>query len=331
MTNLYDILNISENASVQEIKSAYKTLAKKYHPDINKEEYAEEFFKKINDAYNILIDKEKKYKYDKKNFHNKENFNNKGNFHNKDNKDLDINIVLELSITKAIKGGTTSIKLFGNNIKIKIPKNTTLNDIIKVKGKGNIINNKQGDLILHVKIIGNEFIKIDKLNIIEHINIKLNTAIFGKTITINTIIGEEIINIHEGTQFNEEIIIKNKGILDKETNIIGDLILIVNIEIPIGSKLNTKESSLYKTQKKLDNKIKILVFIKTLYREIKILLKENNYFYNKKESIKNNIIQKYNKINTSLKNKVTNIQNNKFNKIIIAIRDFVVKLINKYR
>lgn len=64
MENLYDILGVKKDASDQEIKSAYRKLAKKYHPDLNKTPEAEEKFKQINDAYSVLSDKQKRSNYD---------------------------------------------------------------------------------------------------------------------------------------------------------------------------------------------------------------------------------------------------------------------------
>lgn len=63
-SSLYDTLEISKNASADEIKKAYRRLARKYHPDINKEKGAEEKFKEINAAYEILSDPQKKAQYD---------------------------------------------------------------------------------------------------------------------------------------------------------------------------------------------------------------------------------------------------------------------------
>ena len=65
--NYYDILQINQNASPEIIEKAYKTLAKKYHPDlqeeVNKKE-AEEILKEINEAYEVLSNPEKKALYD---------------------------------------------------------------------------------------------------------------------------------------------------------------------------------------------------------------------------------------------------------------------------
>ena len=60
----YEVLGISKDASEQEIKKAYRSLAKKYHPDMNKSPDAEEKFKEINEAYEVLSDPDKKAKYD---------------------------------------------------------------------------------------------------------------------------------------------------------------------------------------------------------------------------------------------------------------------------
>ena len=60
----YETLGVSKTASADEIKKAYRTLAKKYHPDINKEPGAEEKFKEINEAYSVLSDETKRKNYD---------------------------------------------------------------------------------------------------------------------------------------------------------------------------------------------------------------------------------------------------------------------------
>ncbi len=60
----YEVLGVSKTASADEIKRAYRQLAKKYHPDINKEPGAEEKFKEINEAYDVLGDETKRQNYD---------------------------------------------------------------------------------------------------------------------------------------------------------------------------------------------------------------------------------------------------------------------------
>ena len=60
----YDILGVDENASKSEIKSAYRKLARKYHPDVSKEADAENRFKEVSEAYEVLKDDEKRAEYD---------------------------------------------------------------------------------------------------------------------------------------------------------------------------------------------------------------------------------------------------------------------------
>lgn len=63
--SLYETLGVEKGTNADEIKKAYRRLARKYHPDINKEKGAEEKFKEINAAYEILSDEKKRAQYDK--------------------------------------------------------------------------------------------------------------------------------------------------------------------------------------------------------------------------------------------------------------------------
>ena len=60
----YEVLGVSKNASLQEIKRAYRQLAKKYHPDVSQEANAQAKFKEVNEAYQVLSNQEARQKYD---------------------------------------------------------------------------------------------------------------------------------------------------------------------------------------------------------------------------------------------------------------------------
>ena len=62
--SLYETLGVSDGATESEIKKAYRKLARQYHPDVNKDPGAEDKFKEINAAYEVLSDKDKKAQYD---------------------------------------------------------------------------------------------------------------------------------------------------------------------------------------------------------------------------------------------------------------------------
>ena len=61
----YEILGTSRDADREEIKRAYRQLARKYHPDVNKEPGAEDTFKEINRAYEVLSEPELRARYDR--------------------------------------------------------------------------------------------------------------------------------------------------------------------------------------------------------------------------------------------------------------------------
>ncbi len=66
MSNYYDLLGVSKDATDKEIKQAYRRLARQYHPDVNKNDAtAEEKFKQINEAYSVLSDEDSRKKYDR--------------------------------------------------------------------------------------------------------------------------------------------------------------------------------------------------------------------------------------------------------------------------
>lgn len=62
--NYYKIMGVNEDASEKDIKMAYRKLARKYHPDISKEPDAEERFKEMGEAYEVLRDPAKRAEYD---------------------------------------------------------------------------------------------------------------------------------------------------------------------------------------------------------------------------------------------------------------------------
>lgn len=111
--DLYEILNVPKGSSLEDIRKSYKKLAMKFHPDRNKEhkDIAEQQFKEIANAYNILSNEEEKIKYDKTSFFFSQEFNFNDIFDTLLNKktqihkpDLNIHKTLSLSLKDVIYG-----------------------------------------------------------------------------------------------------------------------------------------------------------------------------------------------------------------------------------
>ena len=169
--SLYETLGVSENASADEIKKAYRKLARKYHPDINKEESAVEKFKEINAAYEVLSDTEKKQQYDQfgdqmfggQNFHDfargqgqgvdldeilRQMFGGGGGGFGGagggfggfgggfGGPDLDMQARITVPFMVAIQGGKHNVSANGQSFDIKIPAGIKSGETMRVRGKG---------------------------------------------------------------------------------------------------------------------------------------------------------------------------------------------------
>lgn len=267
--SLYEILEVPENASIQDIKKAYRKLAKKYHPDVNNSPEAEEKFKEINSAYEILGDESKKAQYDRygdsvfdgQNFHEyyhqhqnmdindifKQMFEQGGFGNFQINLDEEYSFRLPASV--ALNGGSFSIKINHESVKIKIPANIKIGDKIRLKGKGNTYQGKTGDLYLHVEIISDDEYTVIGKDLLQTKLIPLAHAIFGTTLEIETPSGVVKVKVPEGTQDGDRLRIKGYG-LSHKTQSKGDLYIGINVQIPKGSDLSNKASEVLRDELK---------------------------------------------------------------------------------
>lgn len=269
--SLYDTLEVSQNASADEIKKSYRKLARKYHPDINKEKGAEEKFKEINAAYEILSDEKKRRQYDQfgdsmfggQNFHDfargqgSANLDDilsqifgKGGFgagfgsgfgggfadgfnsFGGFSPNLDINASITIPFTTAILGGRHSINIHGNELNIKIPAGIKNNETIRLRGKGNSANGRSGDLLLKVSVSQHPEYRQNGDNLEKTFNIPLKSALFGGKIEIETLYKTITLKIPQNTKNGQKFRVKELGVLNRKTNTKGDLFLEANIILP---------------------------------------------------------------------------------------------------
>ena len=279
--SLYQTLNISENASADEIKKAYRKLAREYHPDINKSPQAEEKFKEINAAYEILGDPQKKAEYDRfgDSIFNGQNFsdfsrsyqgtdfndfirnifgaNGRGfnsgsggfgfnNFGSNMNGGIDLNIEANASISlkSALLGDTIRLHLNGASFELKIPEGITSGSKLRAKGKGRRLGGMVGDAIITINIAQEDGYSIEGFNLLQVVQVPLKTMLFGDKITIKTLRKEMTIKIPANMQNGQKMRIEGMGFKNRKTGQYGDLILQINVCLPDSNTFSKELRSL---------------------------------------------------------------------------------------
>lgn len=264
--SLYQTLEINENATSEAIKKAYRKLARKYHPDINKEKGAEEKFKEITAAYEILSDPQKRAQYDQfgdgmfggQNFSDfaknrgevnlddilSQIFGDGGGFSSKgmgsfhfggfgggfSSTNLNAQDTISIPFDMAILGGKYHYQSKGFNI--KIPAGISDGETIRLKGKGYSQGGTSGDLLIKVRVDLSEEYTRDGDDLIKTFDIPLKTAIFGGSIKVPTLYKEIKLKIPQGVKNNQKFRIKDLGATNRKSGIKGDLFLKTNIIIP---------------------------------------------------------------------------------------------------
>lgn len=281
--NYYKILGLTKNmkSTQEEIKSAYREQAKKYHPDVNvNNSAAEERFKDINEAYRILSDPIQKKKYDKSWYSyigkkiQKDKLSKKevrandimnmffgGTLSRKITNETPVkgeNIETQIDITlKEAFDGTKkdlSFRSISSNknktITIHIPKGVKQGQVIRIKGQGKPSNNggDNGDLVITVNIKDTPVYKLKNNDIYVNLYVTPWDAALGAKLSVTGIDGEVSILIPRGTQSGNKIAIPDKGYYKDEKKR-GNLIIETKVVVP--KKISEEERILFTKLKKI--------------------------------------------------------------------------------
>jgi curved DNA-binding protein len=280
----YEVLKISKSATPAEIKKAYRKLARKYHPDVNKDKDAEDKFKEINAAYEILSDKEKKAQYDQygdsmfggQNFHDFSRsqggnvdldeilrqmfsgggaggFSGFGGFsggqsqraqYQETNLDIEASVTIPFSV--AILGGTHSVAVNGDRFDIKIPAGVKTAEKLRVKEKGHAQNGRVGDLFLKITVAASPEYEREGDDLVKTIDVPLYAALFGEKVAVKTLEKEIKLKIPQNTKNGQRFRVKEMGAMNRKTKQRGDLYLRANIILP---KVENLEADLVEQMK----------------------------------------------------------------------------------
>jgi DnaJ-class molecular chaperone len=270
MKNFYETLGVGENASEKEIKDAFKSLAKKHHPDRGGDEKK---FKEINEAYDTLKTKEKREEYDTiRKYGNRttgsgQGFNfNTGDFFSEDvfqeffsgfgfgpgrvhtrtyrhkprtNSTINIRIALSIKEVYHATEKTVSVKLPSGRdeiVNLKIPAGVQNGVVFKYRGLGDDTDKslERGDLLCTVTVLDSDGYTRKGNDLYTDKTISCFEAIRGTEFNLKTL-DDKILNVKvpAGTQPSTVIAVKGHGMPVQDTlNIKGSIYVRINVLIP---------------------------------------------------------------------------------------------------
>lgn len=274
--SLYDTLDVPSSASEAEIKKAYRKLARQFHPDVNKDPNAEEKFKEVNAAYEILSDKNKRAQYDAhgdsmfggQNFHDfargqggnvdldeilRGMFGGGGGFsggfggggfggsgggfgQQSVNLDIESNITVPFSV--AVMGGKHAVSMHGDSFDIKIPAGIKNGEKLRVRGKGKDMGGQKGDLYLIIKVAPSNEYEREGDDLVKSFDVPLKTALFGGKVIVQTLEKEITLKVPQNTKNGQRFRVKDMGALNRKTNEKGSLFLRANIVLPLVDEMD---------------------------------------------------------------------------------------------
>jgi curved DNA-binding protein len=285
----YKILGVDKAASVDDIKKAYRKLARKMHPDLNpNDKEAHQKFQQINEANEVLSDPEKRKKYDQygKDWQHAEQFEqqrqsqgrsqytggqqfqgdmgedfssffesmfgNSGRSSKAKFRGQDYNAELKLNLTDAMLTHQQTLTVNGKNIRITIPAGIENGQVIKLKGYGapGVNGGPAGDLYITFAIAPHPQFKRSGNDLYSTAAIDLYTAVLGGETTIDTLNGKVKLKVNPGTQHGTRIRLKGKGFpVYKKEGEFGDLYISYEVQLP--TSLTEEQKALFTQLSKL--------------------------------------------------------------------------------
>lgn len=267
--DLYQILNVKRAASHDEIRTAYRKLAKEFHPDRNPgNASAEENFKKISAAFNILGDPEKRRRYDSGEIdatgretggfyggngtgghrhRTSENFGDFsdifGDFFGRTSsgaggfnmRGMDYRYHLEIEFLEAVNGIKKRVLLpEGETLDISVPSGVVQGQVLRLKGKGGpgVGRGVAGDALIELKIRPHSHFERDGDNILLDLPVALYEAVLGAKVEVPTIAGRVALTVPKGASSGQVLRLRGKGVRNSQTGNTGDQLVKLNVVLP---------------------------------------------------------------------------------------------------
>ena len=263
----YQILGVSPQASADEIKKAYRQLARTLHPDANPgNKEAEAKFKEITEAYDVLGDSKKRQQYDRlKSTSNFSGF--EGDFSDFNGdifsnifeeifsnslRNFDLDVECKLTFKESIEGKTVKIRLEDDEISINIPAGVEDGQVLKVpnKGKFDPRRNRYGNLMIHLKVKQHKVFQVNGGQLFLALPISLAESVLGHEIKITNPYDESFtFKVPEAAQNDQILRVRGKGIKHGDQQ--GDLYIQLKVIYP--KKLSRELAKKFKDIKDIEN------------------------------------------------------------------------------
>ncbi|HNV83419.1 MAG TPA: DnaJ C-terminal domain-containing protein [Arenimonas sp.] len=273
----YEILGVEASAGEAELKTAYRRLARKYHPDVSKEKGAEEKFKSINEAYEVLRDKEKRQEYDQlrargyrsgQEYQPPPGFGAGGGFQpgfgsaqgSGDFSDFfeslfgggrarpsqqplgDTRAKVAIPLEIAFSGGQQRFNVDGRTLEVKIPAGIKPGQVIRLAGQGRSSGARKSDLLLEIDYRPHADFEVDDRNILYTLSLAPWEAALGTTAAVPTLGGTVDLKIPADSDAGKKLRLRGRGLPGKSGA--GDQI--VEIEIRAPKAESDEQKDLYK-------------------------------------------------------------------------------------
>ena len=260
--NFYATLGVPQNATSDEIKKAYKKLARENHPDLNPESIeAEKKFKEISEAHAVLGDDRKRQEYDQIRAMGSSGF---GGFTSQGFTVDDFGDIFEnlgdifgfggrrkgqtyqtninISFEEAASGIEVVLPIENESIKIKVPAGVDNGSVIRLRGRGGpgAAGAPDGDLLVQVSVEPHKFFKRSNMDLILEIPLLYTEAALGASIKIPTLKKSVTLKIPSGTPSGKTFKIRGEGISPQGRRS-GDLYVKVFITPPLNLSRSAKK------------------------------------------------------------------------------------------
>ena len=260
--NFYATLGIPQDASISEIKKAYKKLARENHPDLNPGDLeAEKRFKEVSEAHSVLGDERKKQEYDQIRSMGASGF---GGFTSQGFTVDDFGDIFEnlgdifgfggrrkgqtyqtninISFTEAASGIEVVLPLENESIKVKVPAGVDNGSVIRLRGRGGpgAAGAPDGDLLVQVSVEPHKFFKRNNMDLILEVPLLFTEAALGSSIRIPTLTKSVTLKIPSGTPSGKTFKIRGEGVAPQGRRS-GDLYVKVFIIPPTNLSRSAKK------------------------------------------------------------------------------------------